>query len=150
MFLLLVFIYITQLVKVSAPPDQNYGNYGGVENYGWRFFLYLCEFRKKTKLIMFSVSLIVATWNIDRYKILVKGTFPEFLKKIWRHDVMWRHFLDFWFSQKTTCHFKVNDVTKNEYFVFDFIFCKSIWNKLSFAVSTKSLCWKLRMLETLP
>ena len=91
------FLYPTFLY---FPSDQNYGNYGGVENYGWRFFLYLCEFLRKTKLIMFSVSLIVATWNIDRYKILVKGTFPEILKKIWRHDVTWRHFLDFWFPRK--------------------------------------------------
>ena len=25
----------------------------------------------------------------------MKGTFPELLKKIWRRDVTWRHFLDF-------------------------------------------------------
>ena len=67
---------------------------------------------------------MVLTWNFHTTKILVKGTFPEILKKsdviTWR-DVISCVLLD---SQSDTFHFQVDDVIAHEYFVLHFFSVK--------------------------
>ena len=58
---------------------------------------------------IFSLQNMQFTPNFHTSKILMIETYPEVLKKIWRHDVIWRHYTSFghlpdWPPVKTGAH----------------------------------------------
>ena len=72
-----------------------FGKYGGSLLDRCPIFIHFHTFPMKMESAIFSLQNMQFTSNFHTIKILVIGTYPEVLKKIWRHDVIWRHYTSF-------------------------------------------------------